>query len=167
MRPPPGGAPYLATISGGASRLDLPRTSPFHVKGTLSSSTQMYSGSLGTSPKRGFLIRSQRGSVGRRATLGSFCLGRPASSRRLTHPEPRNMVTTRHRNTRTRGRVGIARKHSRFVTRAASEFGGEAGRRPLVGRHRLPREPLLGGRFGLDQSQAAREERRARDGRHP
>src|SRR2546425_11609774 len=45
--------------------------SPVNVKGILSSSTQMYSGSLGTSPKRGFLIKSQRVSAGLIATGGS------------------------------------------------------------------------------------------------
>src|SRR5205823_7354428 len=58
--PPPGGVPYFATISGDAMMADCPRSSVAIVVGTLSSSTQTYSGSLGTSPKRGFLISSQR-----------------------------------------------------------------------------------------------------------
>src|SRR5437762_6711194 len=58
--PPPGGVPYLATISGCAMMADWPRSSVVIVVGTLSSSTQTYSGSLATSPKRGFLMRSQR-----------------------------------------------------------------------------------------------------------
>ena len=87
IRPPPGGEPYLATTSGGAMRLDLPNTSVFIVVGILSSSTQMYSGSLGTSPKRGFLMRSHLGSADLISTLGSLCLGNPTSSRKLTHPD--------------------------------------------------------------------------------
>ena len=51
--------------------LDFPKIRLFIVVGTLSSSTQMYSGSLATSPKRGFLIKSHLGSLGRSATLGS------------------------------------------------------------------------------------------------
>src|SRR6266702_4684123 len=66
----PGGGPYLATISGGAMSAFL-LMSPVNVKGILSSSTQMYSGSLGTSPKRGFLIKSQRVSAGLIVTDGS------------------------------------------------------------------------------------------------
>src|SRR5262245_58098353 len=93
MRPPPGGDPYFATSSGGAIMLDLPRSRLFMVVGTLSSSTQMYSGSLGTSPNRGFLIRSHFGSLGRRVTLGSFCAGSPASSRMLTQPPSETPAT--------------------------------------------------------------------------
>src|SRR5215471_10681988 len=104
MRPPPGGDPYFATSSGAAIMLDLPKTRLFMVVGTLYSSTQMYSGSLGTSPKRGFLIRSHLGSVGLRVTLGSFCLLYPASSRTLTHP-PAKMPAT-HRPTRS-GRTAV------------------------------------------------------------
>ena len=51
--------------------LDFPKIRLFMVVGTLSSSTQMYSGSLATSPKRGFLIKSHLGSLGRSVTLGS------------------------------------------------------------------------------------------------
>src|SRR5437879_1315296 len=63
--PPPGGVPYLAMISG------WPRSSVVIVVGTLSSSTQTYSGSLATSPKRGFLMRSQRVSADLMTTEGS------------------------------------------------------------------------------------------------
>jgi hypothetical protein len=49
----------------------LPRISVVSVVGTRSSSTQMYSGSLGTSPNRGFLISSQRVSADLRSTDGS------------------------------------------------------------------------------------------------
>ncbi len=48
--PPRGGGQYFAAISGGATRECLPRTRVLNVVGTLSSSTQMYSISLGTSP---------------------------------------------------------------------------------------------------------------------
>src|SRR5262249_10105746 len=65
LSPPPrcgprGGAPYLATTSGVAMMAPLPRMRVVSVVGTLSSSTHTYSGSLGTSPKRGFLMRSHR-----------------------------------------------------------------------------------------------------------
>src|SRR5436190_17857195 len=55
--------------------------SPVNVKGILSSSTQMYSGSLGTSPKRGFLIKSQRVSAGLIVTDGSPGDGTPSAWR--------------------------------------------------------------------------------------
>src|SRR5437867_2982866 len=61
--------------------------SPVNVKGILSSSTQMYSGSLGTSPKRGFLIKSQRVSAGLIATDGSPGDGTPSAWRTLAQPE--------------------------------------------------------------------------------
>jgi len=50
-----------ATLVLGAAMMALfPRMSVVSVVGTLSSSTQTYSGSLGMSPKRGFLMRSHR-----------------------------------------------------------------------------------------------------------
>src|SRR5262249_60046162 len=101
MRPPPGGEPYLATTEGGAMMLPLPKTSVFSVEGTLSSSTQMYSGSLGTSPNRGFLMSSHFGSVARSVTLGSLCMGNPASSRILTHPADSNPIVQRPTRRRT------------------------------------------------------------------
>src|SRR5438034_8756016 len=61
--------------------------SPVNVKGILSSSTQMYSGSLGTSPKRGFLIKSQRVSAGLIATDGSPGDGTPSAWRTVAQPE--------------------------------------------------------------------------------
>src|SRR2546428_13707131 len=61
--------------------------SPVNVKGILSSSTQMYSGSLGTSPKRGFLIKSQRVSAGFIATDGSPGGGAPSARRTGGQPE--------------------------------------------------------------------------------
>src|SRR2546430_953270 len=84
--PPPGGGPYLATISGGAMSAFL-LMSPVNVKGILSSSTQMYSGSLGTSPKRGFLIKSQRVSAGLIVTDGSPSDGTPSAWRTVAQPE--------------------------------------------------------------------------------
>src|SRR5262249_43458502 len=101
MRPPPGGEPYLATTEGGAMMLPLPNTSVFSVEGTLSSSTQTYSGSLGTSPNRGFLMSSHFGSVARSVTLGSLCTGYPASSRILTHPANRSPIVQRPARRRT------------------------------------------------------------------
>src|SRR5215475_6360508 len=101
MRPPPGGEPYRATTDGGAIMLPLPKTSVFSVEGTLSSSTQMYSGSLATSPNRGFLMSSHFGSVARSVTLGSLCAGNPASSRTLTHPAHRNPIVHRLATRRT------------------------------------------------------------------
>src|SRR5439155_14985933 len=95
MPPPPGGDPYLATTSAGAMMLFLPKTSAFIVKGTLSSSTQTYSGSLATSPNRGFLMSSHLGSVGRIVTLGSFWIGKPASLRQLAHPGDRISIAER------------------------------------------------------------------------
>src|SRR2546427_176762 len=60
--------------------------SPVNVKGILSSSTQMYSGSLGTSPKRGFLIKSQRVSAGLIVTDGSPSDGTPSAWRTVAQP---------------------------------------------------------------------------------
>src|SRR5262247_3144968 len=94
MRPPPGGEPYFDTISGGASRVDWPNTNDFMVVGTLSSSTQMYSGSLATSQQRGFLIRSHFGSVARRETDGSLGLASPAYSRQF-RPQPETEIRMR------------------------------------------------------------------------
>src|SRR5262249_54032500 len=101
MRPPPGGNPYLATIAGGAMMLPLPKTSVLSDVGILSSSTQMYSGSLATSPNRGFLMSSHFGSVARSVTLGSLCAGKPAISRILTHPADRNPIVQRPTTRRT------------------------------------------------------------------
>src|ERR1700730_8772209 len=94
MRPPPGGVPYFATISGGASRVDWPKTNDLTVVGTLSSSTQMYSGSLATSQQRGFLIRSHFGSAALRVTEAGLGEARPRYSRQPRPPHP-DTVTTR------------------------------------------------------------------------
>src|SRR5207302_10745099 len=96
--PPPGGGPYLATISGGAMIAPLPRISVVIVRGTLSSSTQMYSGSLRTSPKRGLLIRSQRGSADLSSMVG---LPGPWMPRTLrTEVQPDTATTTSNQTTR-------------------------------------------------------------------
>src|SRR5262245_15607882 len=79
--PPPGGIPYLVTTSGDAMIAPLPRTSVVKVVGILSSSTHMYSGSLGTSPNRGFLTRSHRVSADLIATDGSPEFGSPKTLR--------------------------------------------------------------------------------------
>src|SRR5262245_50646899 len=107
MRPPPGGDPYLATIAGGAMMLFLPKTSVLSEVGILSSSTQMYSGSLGTSPNRWFLMSSHFGSVARSVTLGSLCTGKPASSRMLMHPADKNTIVQRPATRRTACRLQI------------------------------------------------------------
>src|SRR5438034_6329139 len=87
--PPPGGEPYLATTSGVAMMADLPRSSVAIVVGSLSSSTQTYSGSLGTSPYRGFLMSSQRvsadlittdGSPGSRTPMIFFIVAQPVNA---------------------------------------------------------------------------------------
>jgi oligopeptidase B len=84
--PPPGGRPYFATTSGGAMIALLPRSSVVIVVGSLSSSTQMYSGSLRTSPNRGFLMSSQRVSADLRLTVGSGVTGMPTTWRKPLHP---------------------------------------------------------------------------------
>src|ERR1700730_10802120 len=114
MRPPPGGDPYLDTISGGASRVDWPKTNDLTVVGTLSSSTQMYSGSLATSQQRGFLIRSHFGSAGRRATDAALGDANPRYSRHPRPPHPE--VTSTRMPARTihctRGEVFFIMGHS-------------------------------------------------------
>src|SRR5207237_9910677 len=85
--PPPGGVPYFATISGDAMMADCPRSSVVIVVGTLSSSTQTYSGSLGPSPKRGFLMRSQRVSADLMTTDGSPGSWIPSSFLAVLQPE--------------------------------------------------------------------------------
>ena len=100
MRPPPGGEPYFATTSGVARSEDLPKTSDLSVVGSLSSSTQMYSGSLATSPKRGFLISSHLDSALLICTLGSFCAGSPSTSRTVPQPDRRTPAASGTRQRR-------------------------------------------------------------------
>ncbi len=64
----------------------------FTVVGTLSSSTQMYSGSLAMSQQRGFLIRSHLGSAGRMLTEGSFTAASPTYSRQPRPPQPETAI---------------------------------------------------------------------------
>src|SRR5512137_1095614 len=147
MRPPPGGGPYLDTMSGDASRVDWPNMNDLTVVGTLSSSTQMYSGSLATSQHRGFLMRSHFGSAARRLTEGSLGDASPRYSRqpRPPHPEAVSTRTLARTSNRTRGTV--------FMTpNSISEPPGSA-RLPvrLVGRQRLPGEALLRGALGPGQ----------------
>src|SRR4029453_2276098 len=98
--PPPGGIPYLVTTSGDAMIALLPRTSVVKVVGILSSSTQTYSGSLGTSPNRGFLIRSHRVSAGLIATDGSPAFGSPKTLRIVEQPQVARSTTTSARDRR-------------------------------------------------------------------
>src|SRR6266571_6040578 len=156
MRPPPGGEPYLATISGGAMRLLLPKTSVPMVVGILSSSTQMYSGSLATSPKRGFLMSSHLGSAALISTLGSSTLGRPASSRRVVAPQALRVTpTTRRAITRCSGARTLI-----SLLSIADSTGSILG-------PGLPREALLARPVGARDRHPPREERRPRDGRDP
>src|SRR5438067_10130009 len=101
--PPPGGVPYFATISGWAMIADFPRSSVVIVVGTLSSSTQTYSGSLGTSPKRGFLMRSQRVSADLMTTDGSPGSWIPSSFLAVLQPEKTRAGST----SQTRNRLFI------------------------------------------------------------
>src|SRR3989475_1792764 len=104
--PPPGGEPYLATISGCAMIADWPRSSVVIVVGTLSSSTHTYSGSLGTSPKRGFLMRSQRVSADLMTTDGSPGSRTPRIVFIVVQPER----ATTGRSSQTRCRVFMRRR---------------------------------------------------------
>src|SRR6266849_5074183 len=121
----------------------VPRMRVVRVVGTLSSSTQMYSGSLGTSPKRGFLIRSQRVSADFRSTDGSLWTGRPAIWRIVLHP----VNSTRTTIAQARRRVSMRTYDS---TRS-------------ILRPRLPRESLLLRRARRQDGPAPREQRRAGD----
>src|SRR5918996_4411182 len=93
--PPPGGGPYLATTSGGAMIALLPRTRVVSVVGILSSSTQMNSGSLRTSPNRGFLMSSQRVSADFRLMVGSPGVAMPKSWRTVPHADVARSTTSR------------------------------------------------------------------------
>src|SRR5712691_6417591 len=156
MRPPPGGAPYLATISGEAMRLDFPNTRVPIVVGILSSSTQMYSGSLAMSGKRGFLMSSHLGSAALISTLGSSTLGRPASSRRVVAPQALRVTpTTRRAITRCSGARTLI-----SLLSIADSTGSILG-------PGLPREALRARPVGARDRHPPREERRHRDGRDP
>ena len=84
----------MATISGGAMIEPLPNISVVSVIGILSSSTQTYSGSLGTSPNRGFLIRSHRVSADLIVTDGSPALGTPITLFAVEQPHAVTSATT-------------------------------------------------------------------------
>src|SRR5262249_52805625 len=92
--PPPGGEPYRATISGEAMIEPLPNITVPKVVGVLSSSTQTYSGSLGTSPNRGFLIRSHLVSADLIVTEGSPTLGKPMTLLAVGQPNAATATTT-------------------------------------------------------------------------
>src|SRR5207249_2044642 len=94
IMPPPGGAPYLETISGGAMIAPWPRTRVVRVMGILSSSTHTYSGSLATSPNRGFLIRSHRVSAALMVTDGSPGDWTPRICFAVEQPEAANATPT-------------------------------------------------------------------------
>src|SRR4029453_14674844 len=133
MRPPPGGAPYFATISGEAMRLLLPKTSVPMVVGILSSSTQMYSASLGRSPKRGFLMRSHFGSAALISTEGSESLGIPASSLRVGSSPPQaeseSESETTARQTSKRGAIPFIAAPSIADSQDQSSGRGSQGKR--------------------------------------
>src|SRR5882672_9728833 len=156
MRPPPGGRPYLATISGEAMRLDLPNTRVPIVVGILSSSTQTYSGSLATSGKRGFLMSSHLGSAALISTLGSSTLGRPTSSRRLAPPQALRVTPTTTR--------AITRRSGTRTLISSLSIADSTG--SILGPG-LPREALLARPVGARDRHPPREERRSRDGRDP
>src|SRR3990170_8389335 len=131
--PPPGGAPYFATISGGAMIEPLPRTSVPSVVGILSSSTQTYSGSLGTSPKRGFLIRSQRVSADLIVTDGSPGDGTPRAERTPEQPDSSTTRASHHASrcfivskiAQARGQSSTPGSHGNRCSSAA--VGGTSG----------------------------------------
>src|SRR5713101_6499214 len=156
MRPPPGGAPYLATISGGAMRLDLPNTSVPMVVGILSSSTQTYSGSLGMSGNRGFLMSSHLGSAALISMLGLSNFGRPTSSRRLVPPQAFSVTATTRRTNSKRD----AKKTLMSPLSISDSTGSILG-------PRLPREALLARPARARDRHPSRKERRPRDGRDP
>src|SRR5439155_13882245 len=105
--PPPGGAPYLATISGVAMIAPWPRTRVVRVIGILSSSTHTYSGSLATSPNRGFLISSHRVSAALMVTEGSPAGWPPRICFKVEQPEVANAATT-----------ATTTRHCPFMTRS-------------------------------------------------
>src|SRR6266850_2832387 len=127
-----------------------PRTRVVRVIGILSSSTHTYSGSLATSPNRGFLIKSHRVSAALMVTEGSpgdwtpricFAVEQPEAASATTTP-----ATTRHCPFMTRS------YHTRPLPRKPSVFAG-----------RLPGEPLLLRRRRRQEGLAAREHGRPGD----
>src|SRR5262245_12244048 len=125
----------------------LPRISVVSVVGTLSSSTQMYSGSLATSPKRGFLMRSHRGSADLMSIVGSACWGSPTTWRTWLHPARSTSTRTPQR----RPRVSMRTYHS-----TGSILGPG-----------LPRESLLLGHARGQESLTPRKQGGSRDRRDP
>jgi hypothetical protein len=72
----------------------LPNITVPKVIGVLSSSTQTYSGSLGTSPNRGFLMRSHLVSADLIATDGSPVTGAPMMVFAVVQPNAVTATTT-------------------------------------------------------------------------
>ncbi len=72
----------------------LPNTTVPKVIGVLSSSTQTYSGSLGTSPNLGFLIRSHLVSADLIVTDGSPAVGTPMTFFAVEQPNAVTATTT-------------------------------------------------------------------------
>ncbi len=101
--------------------------SPVNVKGILSSSTQMYSGSLGTSPKRGFLISSQRVSADLIATDGSPGEGTPSAWRTVEQPDSASASASH--NVRRGFMLGPITAHKIAHTSRQSSTGGSHGNR--------------------------------------
>src|SRR5262245_5925733 len=126
---------------------DWPRSSVVIVVGTLSSSTHTYSGSLGTSPKRGFLMRSHRVSADLITTEGSPGSRTPRSCFTMLQPERARVGTSNQ----TRGRVFI-RRGEYHIALSCRGYG-------LVLDRRLPREALLFRRAVRQQVEPSREER--------
>src|SRR2546426_4783417 len=147
--------------------------SPVNVKGILSSSTQMYSGSLGTSPKRGFLIKSQRVSAGLIVTDGSPSDGTPSARRTVAQPESARTSASHSVRRCFVPRPITAHKIAHTLYSFASHGGAPAPATccgspcASVLDGRLPREALLLGRGRGHQRLAAREEGSPRDRGYP
>src|SRR5947208_1877306 len=128
----------------------LPRMRVVSVVGTLSSSTHTYSGSLGTSPKRGFLMRSHRLSADFSA-VGS-----------LRESDPRMVFTVLHAaRTGTSAIKTITRRRITMICRYHS-----TPPRSILGPG-LPGKPLLLGGRRRHEGLSSREERGAGERRDP
>src|SRR5207253_3062756 len=145
--------------------------SPVNVKGILSSSTQMYSGSLGTSPKRGFLIKSQRVSAGLIATDGSPGDGTPSAWRTVAQPESARTSASHSVRRCFVPRPITAHKIAHTLYSFASHGGGSVTDSPRL-RLRLAQQPRDVLRLALRVSprrapHPARRPRRRRAGPPP
>src|SRR5881397_2763499 len=90
----------------------LPNITVPRVIGVLSSSTQTYSGSLGTSPNRGFLIRSHLVSADLIVIDGSPVLGTPMTL--LAVEQPNAVMATATTSGAKRRAVICGAHHSRL-----------------------------------------------------